>query len=498
MNGFLLYDDSNCRGSFNSEIFLVLFITERLRIDVVARLVLSAPGVSGLVIMEGVCRAIDWKSAFLTAWLIPLVTAMIETRAAIGRSSIDRLRKDGILSGCRGDGNGFAGNLLVMERWCSEIVPPQSSSHELFRVVERNPALRTDPFSGYTGRTVFPETVTNSMRHSISLNVIRVLFVVITIYVGITLAMGESLDKAWIGGFCGLVFGVLIVLLDVALRNLSIRGFSTGTVGLLIGFLCAWLVTRMGITEAGWMQQFDFFTEIFNFAIFLAFGFIGVMLALRSKREEFSLLIPYVRFRQDSLQELPALLDSNVIIDGRIPAICATGFLGGVLVVPRFVLDELQTLADSPSEPKRLRGKRGLEALNQMQSSNQFEVVINEEDFPMEKTVDGKLTTLGKQLGARILTNDANLAKVARLQGVSVLNLNELSNALRSAVSTGDVLDLELVKEGKDDQQAVGYLPDGTMIVVNDGKKKLGSVQKVVIVSSVQTSAGRLIFAELK
>ncbi len=335
------------------------------------------------------------------------------------------------------------------------------------------------------------------MRQSISLNAIRVLFVVITIYVGITLAMGKSLDSAWIGALGGLVFGVLIVLLDIALRDFSIRGFSTGTIGLLIGLLCAWLIKQIGLFEAGWMKS-DLLTEVFDFATYLGFGFIGVMLALRSKREEFSLLIPYVRFRQDSLQDLPTLLDSNVIIDGRIPGLCSTGFLGGTLVVPRFVLNELQTLADSANETKRARGKRGLESLNKMQSSGKFEVTIYEEDFPDEAQVDGKLTALGKMLGARILTNDANLAKVARLQGVSVLNLNELSAALRSSVSAGDEMELELVKEGRDAGQAVGYLPDGTMIVVNNGKSKIGTVQSVVIASFVQTSAGRLIFADLK
>ena len=336
------------------------------------------------------------------------------------------------------------------------------------------------------------------MRQSISHNAIRVLFVVITIYVGITLAMGESLGNAWVWALGGLAFGLLIVLLDVSLRNFSIRGFSTGTIGLFIGMLCAWLISRIGFFESGWMNQFELVREVFNFAIYLGFGFIGMMLALRSKREEFSLLIPYVRFRQDSLQELPTLLDSNIIIDGRIHGICNTGFLGGAFVVPQFVLEELQSMADSSNGSKRNRGKRGLEFLDKMQTSKNYEVIINEERFPGESSVDGKLTALGKRLGARILTNDANLAKVARLQGVSVLNLNELSKALRLSLNTGDEMELELVKEGKDSDQAVGFLADGTMIVVNKAKPKIGTTQPIIIASSVQTSAGRLIFADLK
>ncbi len=336
------------------------------------------------------------------------------------------------------------------------------------------------------------------MQKSISLNVIRAFFVVVTIYVGIIVAMGDDIDSGWIGALAGLAFGLIVILIDIALRNFSIRGFSTATVGLLIGFLCAWLVTRIGFLQAGWMQQFELANEAFNMAIYLAFGFIGVMLALRSKREEFSLLIPYVRFRQDSLQELPTLIDSNIIIEGRLPGIISTGFLGGSLVVPRFVLDELQTLADSSDESKRSKGKRGLESLKKMQESDSFDIIITEEDIPDETTVDGKLTELSKRIGARILTNDANLAEVARLQGVTVLNLNELAKSLRSRVSPGDEIELDLVKEGKDKNQAVGFLSDGTMIVVNEGREKIGTTQNVVIASSMQTSAGRLIFADLR
>jgi uncharacterized protein YacL len=222
------------------------------------------------------------------------------------------------------------------------------------------------------------------------------------------------------------------------------------------------------------------------------------MLALRSKREEFSLLIPYVRFRQDSLQDLPTLLDTNIIIDGRIPGICEAGFLGGSLVVPRFVLEELQKMADSPDELKRSRGRRGLDTLNTLKATGKIEVTIRDEAFESGLTFDAKMVQLADLMDARILTNDANLGKVARLKGISVINLNELSLALKPIVSPGDELALELVKEGRDDHQAVGYLPDGTMIVVNHAKRHLGTQQLVVVAGAVQTSAGRLIFAELK
>lgn len=329
------------------------------------------------------------------------------------------------------------------------------------------------------------------------LNVIRMFFLLLAGFIGASVAMGEATHIWWFGALIGIGFASIVIVLDIMLRHLSIRAFSHGTFGLLIGLLCAWLVTRIGFFQAGWVEQFQLAGNIFNLAIFLAFGFIGVMLALRSKREEFSLLIPYVRFRQDALQDLPTLLDTNIVIDGRIPGICAAGFLGGSLVVPRFVLDELQKMADSADEIKRSRGKRGLDALNAMKGAD-IEVVIREETFESGLSSEAKMVQLADLMGARILTNDGNLGKVARLKGLSVLNLNELALALRPIVSPGDELDLELVKEGKDDHQAVGYLPDGTMIVVNHGKRHIGTMQHVVVAGAVQTSAGRLIFAELR
>ena len=330
------------------------------------------------------------------------------------------------------------------------------------------------------------------------LNVIRMFFLLLAGFIGASVAMGESTNIWWFGALLGLGFASVVIILDIMLRHFSIRSFSHGTFGLLIGLLCAWLVTRIGFFQAGWVEQFQLAGNIFNLAIFLAFGFIGVMLALRSKREEFSLLIPYVRFRQDALQDLPTLLDTNIVIDGRVPGICAAGFLGGALVVPRFVLDDLQKMADSSDDIKRSRGKRGLDGLNAMKSADNIEIVIREENFESGLSSEAKMVQLADLMGARILTNDGNLGKVARLKGVAVLNLNELALALRPIVSPGDELDLELVKEGKDDHQAVGYLPDGTMIVVNHGKRHIGTQQHVVVAGAVQTSAGRLIFAELK
>ena len=329
-----------------------------------------------------------------------------------------------------------------------------------------------------------------------TLHITRMIFGLLCVGVGCLIAWDQRAADWWIGLLAGGGFAVLIILLEWGLRNFSFRQFSHGTIGLFVGFLSAWLLTQ-AFKDANLFSK-ESHRAIVELAIYFGFGFMGVMLALRSNREEFSLLIPYVRFRQDSLREQPLLVDTNVIIDGRIPRICATGFMNGTLVVPRFVLEELQKLADSKDEVREERGKRGLEALSQMRESSSLDITIHEDLMPDEKMVDAKLVALAKILGAKLLTNDVNLGKVASVQGVEVLNLNELAQAMRPVVVPGDEIRLQLVKEGKDSHQAVGYLPDGTMIVVNEAAKYLGQTEDVVVAGAVQTSAGRLIFAELK
>ena len=191
-------------------------------------------------------------------------------------------------------------------------------------------------------------------------------------------------------------------------------------------------------------------------------------------------------------------MDTNIIIDGRLPGICATGFIGGTLIVPRFVLDELHVLSDSLDTIKRDRGRRGLECLEELKRLGGLEISVHDDYQPNEKLVDTKLVQLAKALDAKLLTNDANLGRVAQLQGLAVLNLNQLAQAMRVIINAGDELELVLVKEGKDEHQAVGYLADGTMIVVNHAKNRIGQTAIVTVSSALQTSAGRLIFAELK
>ena len=191
-------------------------------------------------------------------------------------------------------------------------------------------------------------------------------------------------------------------------------------------------------------------------------------------------------------------LDTSVIIDGRILDICETGFIEGTLIIPNFVLDELRHISDSSDSLKRIRGRRGLDILNKIQKELPVETQIWEGDFPDIAEVDSKLLKLTQTLNGKVITNDYNLNKVAEVQGVPVLNINELSNAIKPVVVSGEEMEVEVVKDGKETSQGVGYLDDGTMIVIEDGKKYVGNIITVVVTSVLQTAAGRMIFAKTK
>ena len=192
------------------------------------------------------------------------------------------------------------------------------------------------------------------------------------------------------------------------------------------------------------------------------------------------------------------ILDTSVIIDGRVADICETDFLEGPLIIPQFVLQELQHIADSADNLKRARGRRGLDILNRMQKGDTVEVKVVDEDYPDIKEVDAKLIALAREMNAKIVTNDFNLNKVAQLQGVPVLNINQLANALKPMVLPGEVLHLQIMREGKEQGQGVAYLDDGTMVVVENASRHLGQEVEASVTSILQTTAGRMIFTTLK
>ena len=297
-----------------------------------------------------------------------------------------------------------------------------------------------------------------------------------------------------LGMMIGFGFGGLLIAVDEMLMGFSLRAFSATTFGLLLGTCVAMLVDRSGL----FVNADDKSHWLIQLGLFLGFGYIGIVLAMRSNKEDFSLIIPYVRFSPQNKPDNLLLLDTSVIIDGRIADLIEAKFIEGLVIVPRFVLLELQQIADSADEVKRARGRRGFEMLNRLQHNTKLEVRIHDGDFPEEKGVDAKLVRLARNLNAKLFTNDFNLAKVAGLQSVTCVNLNEISHLMKAALIPGEIIQLKVVREGRDKGQGIGYLPDGTMIIVNNGQEHVGQTVSAHVISTVQTGAGVLVFAEVK
>lgn len=324
---------------------------------------------------------------------------------------------------------------------------------------------------------------------------IRIFFVILSVIVGFQIGsfiqIGNS-NFTVIGGIAGFVIAMLIILFEFTMRRVSVRGLSSAVFGLIFGLIMAKLVSDT-LALISLDQNLVYSLRV---VLTLIFCYLGMIVAIRG-RDEFNIIVPYVKFsRQDQKDEL-ILLDTSVIIDGRIADICKTGFLEGKFIVPRFVLKELQQIADSSDSLKRERGRRGLDILGKLQKNPNIDIKIHNEDFQDIKEVDLKLIKLAKVLGGKIFTNDYNLNKVSEIQGIRVLNVNELANALRPVVLPGEMLEIRLIKEGKEYNQAVGYLEDGTMVVVDNGRRLIGQNVSVIVGSVLQTSAGRMIFAKL-
>ena len=296
----------------------------------------------------------------------------------------------------------------------------------------------------------------------------------------------------WISAAIGGLVGVLIVSIDIFFKQYTVRNILAVILGLALGLL----THRLFLIVVAYAHCTSEVTRNFGIAPAIIFSYLGIITILRGQ-DEFSLMIPFVHLDSKGPGEEMILLDTSVIIDGRIADIANTHFLSSKLILPRFVLKELQLIADSSDPLKRNRGRRGLDVLNAIQSNPNIQVKIHELDFPEFNTVDAKLVKMGQVLQAKVFTNDYNLNKVAELQGVKVLNINDLANALKPVVMPGEEMEIKILKEGKEQEQGVAYLDDGTMVVVDNGKRRLGHTVKVTITSVLQTQAGRMIFAKL-
>ncbi|MDD5217297.1 MAG: TRAM domain-containing protein [Candidatus Omnitrophica bacterium] len=327
--------------------------------------------------------------------------------------------------------------------------------------------------------------------------IIRLLFVLSCGLFGYFFAGLPSLKMAdlpashYIGLTFGLLIGLFVISLDIYFKRFTVRNILATLIGLAFGLIVHRLY--MSVLIYG-----NFSPETVNqigLASAIIFSYLGVVTVLRGQ-DEVAVMIPFVKLDAKGSGEELILLDTSVIIDGRIADICETHFLPGKLILPRFVLKELQLISDSSDPLKRNRGRRGLDVLNRIKTNPNVQVKINEMDFPEFSTVDAKLVKMGQVLNAKVFTNDFNLNKVAELQGVKVLNINELANALKPIVMPGEVMEVKILKEGKEHDQGVAYLDDGTMVVVDNGRRRIGQTLNVTITSVLQTQAGRMIFAK--
>ena len=324
-----------------------------------------------------------------------------------------------------------------------------------------------------------------------NLLLVRVVFIFGSMFIGYQAlaASGSGLTGMMVGFFAALI----LIILEAGLRKVSVSGLSSAVFGLILGLIMAKFVG-----DAFSLLAIDAATlSRVRVSLTLVFCYLGMVIALRGK-DEFNIIIPYVRLRRQDQAEDVVLLDTSVIIDGRIVDICKTSFLGGKVIIPKFVLRELQQIADSTDPIKRQRGRRGLEILNNIQKEPGMDISIHEQDFTETNEVDAKLVKLAKLLEAKILTVDFNLNRVASIQGIKVLNINELANALKPVVFPGEQMHIKLIKEGKEHNQAIGYLDDGTMVVVEDARRLIGQEVHVAVTSVLQTQAGRMIFTKLE
>lgn len=323
---------------------------------------------------------------------------------------------------------------------------------------------------------------------------IRIVFVVLCAAAGwlvsATILAGDHNRGVPVG--VGLGIGVLVVLVDIFLKGFSLRGLSAVTFGIGVGLLIAHMVSSSPLLELGTVDPSTVY--LVRIGLFVICPYLAAVVALRGK-DEFNLVIPYVRFVPHEVDVPLVVVDTNVLIDGRIARVCESGFLTAALVIPRFVLNELRAVADSSDPHKQARGRRGLEVLNELRKIKNLDIRITESEVTKREDVDAKLVFLAQSMRAKLLTTDYNLAKMAEFHGVQWLNLNSLAKSLRPELMIGEHIEVDLVKPGKEDGQAVGFVDDGSMVVVGDARHHIGRRVQAEIVSVLPTAGGKMIFA---
>lgn len=323
--------------------------------------------------------------------------------------------------------------------------------------------------------------------------IIRLVFTAILVAAGYVLRPVNS--DPWISAGVGALIAICIILFELRIRRATLKTLIGAAVGSIMGIVGAFLIGSL-ISRQESMAVAPEVKTFLTLALTFFMAYVGLMVgAAKGDYLELSALGGILTDKA-SRRDLK-ILDTSVIIDGRIADVAETGFLTGSLIIPQFILRELQQVADSPDSSKRQRGRRGLDMLNRLQNNSSLDIQIVETDFPSVREVDLKLIELGKQLDAVIVTNDFNLNKVSQLRGVSVLNINELANALKPVVLPGEAMRVFILKEGKEYNQGVAYLDDGTMVVVDNARRLIGKNADIAVTSVLQTTAGKMIFGRL-
>ena len=304
----------------------------------------------------------------------------------------------------------------------------------------------------------------------------------------------EPGQRQLISAVLGVLFAGFIIAFEMRARQASLRTLIGAAIGSILGivgaYLIGMLITAQDINTLGGMRTF------LTIVLACFMGYVGLMVGA-AKGDYLDLSALGGIFSDKNVKRDYKILDTSVIIDGRIADVAETGFVGGTLIIPNFILAELQQVADSADSSKRQRGRRGLDMLQRLRNNSKLDIQIVETDFPAVKEVDLKLIELGKQLDAVIVTNDFNLNKVSQLRGVQVLNINELANALKPVVLPGEAMRVFVLKEGKEYNQGVAYLDDGTMVVVDNARRLIGKTADIAVTSVLQTTAGKMFFGRL-
>ncbi len=345
------------------------------------------------------------------------------------------------------------------------------------------------------------------------LNFVRFLFfitIAAVLYAGITTISEESSDPdgdlvglsddVFVIFIGGLGFAIIVLLFDWLVPKKSLGAFAGIFFGLIVGIILSWALSLV----------FDMINEVFKLGlsenalnmnkwlIGICVCYLAISFVMRTK-DDIRFVIPYVEFSRQTKGIRPLVLDTSVIIDGRIADICHIKLFDSPLIIPKFVLNELQLIADSADKLRRVRGRRGLDVLHKMQENAALEVIIDDTPPPgvSENTeVDQKLVAFSKNCDGKLVTNDYNLNKVARLRDVDVVNINDLANAMKAIVLPGEPMEVKIVKAGEGQEQGIAYLDDGTMVVIEEGRRKIGELALITVTSALQTSAGRMIFGK--